>query len=76
MRRVVRAPFSDAPHTDLEPGPVVLAALERETHASISRSSRVSEAKKVGPNPRIAAGSIVVSYWLRLFRCTVVKKTV
>jgi transposase len=42
MRRVARAPFSDAPHTDLEPAPVVLTALERETHASISRSSRVS----------------------------------
>jgi len=28
----------------------------------------------VVPNPRIAAGSTVVFYWLRLFRCTEVKK--
>jgi hypothetical protein len=25
-------------------------------------------------NPRIAVGSTVVSYWLRLFRCTEVKQ--
>ena len=28
----------------------------------------------MGPNPRIAAGSTVVSSWLRLFRCTKGKK--
>jgi hypothetical protein len=28
----------------------------------------------VGPNPRIAAGSTVALYWLRLFRCPEVKK--
>jgi hypothetical protein len=28
----------------------------------------------VVPNPRIAAGSTVVCYWLRLFRCTKDKK--
>jgi hypothetical protein len=32
------------------------------------------EARQVVPNPRIAAGSTVACYWLRLLRCTKVNK--
>jgi transposase len=39
-------------------------------HASRDRGRHPTEARKVGANPRRAAGSPVVSSWLRLFRCT------
>ena len=38
------------------------------------RDNLVHLSAKVVTNPRIAAGSTVVSYWLRLFQCTEVKK--
>jgi len=39
-------------------------------YSSLERGRHPTEASKVVANPRIAAGSTVVSYWLRLFRCT------
>src|SRR5215510_14597188 len=43
-------------------------------YSCLERGRHPTEASKVVPNPRIAAGSTVVSYWLRLFRCTEDKK--
>ena len=43
-------------------------------HSSLERGRHPTEASKVVPNPRIAAGSTVVSYWLRLFSCAKVKR--
>jgi transposase len=39
------------------------------------RGRHPTEARQVGPNPRIAAGSTVASDWRRLFPCTTGKKT-
>src|SRR6267143_2086618 len=42
--------------------------------SSLDGGRHPTEARKVVPNPRRAAGSTVVSSWLRLFRCTHAKK--
>jgi hypothetical protein len=39
-------------------------------HSSLERGRPPTDARQVVPNPRIAAGSPVVSDWLRLFRGT------
>jgi hypothetical protein len=39
------------------------------------RGRHPTEARQVGPHPRIAAGSTVASDWRRLFLCTTGKKT-
>jgi transposase len=44
-------------------------------YSSLDRGRHPTEASQVVANPRIAAGSTVDSDWLRLFRCTEVKKT-
>jgi Transposase IS116/IS110/IS902 family len=46
----------------------------RRGYASRDRGRPPTDARKVGPNPRRAAGSTVVFDWLRLCRCTEVKK--
>ena len=43
-------------------------------HSSLDRGRHPTDASQVVANPRIAAGSTVGSYWLRLFRCTEDKK--
>ena len=43
-------------------------------HSSLDRGRHPTDARQVGANPRIAAGSTVGSSWLRLFRCTEDKK--
>src|SRR5207249_357687 len=43
--------------------------------ASLDGGRHPTEARKVGPNPRLAAGATVVSSWLRLFAGTKVKTT-
>jgi hypothetical protein len=43
-------------------------------HSRLDRGRHPTEASQVVANPRIAAGSTVGSYWLRLFRCTEDKK--
>jgi hypothetical protein len=43
-------------------------------HSSLERGRHPTDASQVVPNPRLAAGSTVVSYWLRHFRCTKDKK--
>src|SRR6266446_44546 len=42
-------------------------------YASLDGGRHPTEARTVGPNPRRAAGSPVVSSWLRLFSCAKVK---
>ena len=55
---------------------VTLGSVKRpvQGYSCLDRGRHPTDASKVVPNPRIAAGSTVVSYWLRLFRCTKVKK--
>ena len=43
------------------------------TYSGLERGRHPTEARKVGANPRRAAGATVVSDWLRLFRCTQAK---
>src|ERR671931_1501726 len=43
-------------------------------HSSRDRGRHPTEARKVGANPRRAAGATVAYCWLRLLRCTEVKK--
>src|SRR6266851_9624586 len=43
--------------------------------SSLDGGRHPTEARKVGANPRRAAGSTVVSSWLRLFSCTKVQTT-
>ena len=49
---------------------VTLGSVKRllEGYACLERGRHPTEVRKVVPNPRRAAGSTVVSYWLRLFR--------
>jgi len=51
---------------------VTLGSVKRlvEGHSSLERGRHPTDASQVVTNPRIAAGSTVVSYWLRFFRCT------
>ena len=51
---------------------VTLGGVKRlvEGHSSRERGRHPTDASQVVTNPRIAAGSPVVSYWLRHFRCT------
>ncbi len=55
---------------------VTLGGVQRlvEGHSSLERGRHPTEASQVVTNPRIAAGSPVVSDWLRHFRCTEDKK--
>ena len=39
-------------------------------YSSLDGGRHPTEASQVVANPRLAAGSTVGSYWLRLFRCT------
>jgi hypothetical protein len=43
-------------------------------HSSLERGRHPTDARQLVTNPRIAAGSTVVSDWLRHFRCTADKK--
>jgi hypothetical protein len=45
-----------------------LDGVKRSEPSSLDRGRHSTDASKVVPNPRIAAGSTVVSYWLRLCR--------
>jgi transposase len=48
---------------------------EADTPSCRERGRHPTDARKVGANPRRAAGSTVVSSWLRLFRWTLYKRT-
>jgi hypothetical protein len=45
-------------------------SVKRSEPSGLDRGRHLTDASQVGPHPRIAAGSTVVSYWLRLFRYT------
>ena len=59
MHRQRRSPGGVQPSTALR---------DRQAYSSLERGRHLTEARQVVPNPRIAAGSTVVSDWLQLFR--------
>jgi hypothetical protein len=72
-----RRRWANVPRQRRSPGMVspsaVFSGLE-QGYACRESGRHPTDARKVVPNPRRAAGSPVVCYWLRLCQCTEVKK--